>query len=469
MMPKLKFDRKSLYFKLWVYFAFFALFLMAVFWVFQIFFLNTYYQGMKIRETEKVALTIEKAYGSNDFLDTIQELSITNDMYIHIETFAGRIIFSPATEERARSSVAYLSEMESVKAELLNSQAPNVSVIIPEPRTDTNTLAYAAYLSKAPYNQVILYIFSPLYPVSGTVSILRAQLVYVTVISLILAFVISYYLSRRITKPIRDITNSARSLAEGNYGASFKAGPYTEITDLANTLSYASSALEKTDSLQKDLMANVSHDLRTPLTMVKSYAEMIRDISGDDPEKRGAHLSVIIEEADRLNSLVGDMLALSRIQSGSLPLEKSRFDMKDMISNLLCSYDILCEREGYTLTLSCDENMTVNADKAKIEQVVSNLLNNAVKYCGQDKTVLVTVKKAGGKIRCEVEDHGKGIPQSEIGQIWERYYKGSANHARGATGTGLGLAIVKEILTLHGADFGVSSEYGNGSTFWFEL
>ena len=468
-MRKLNFDHKSLNFRLWLYFVVFALLLMAVLWVFQIFFLNAYYQDMKIRETSKVAADIEKAYGGDGFLDAVRELSITNDMYIHIETFNGRIIFSPSTEERRRPSYAYMNEMESVKAELIKSPESRVSVIIPESRTDTNTLAYAAYLNESPYNQVILYIFSPLYPVSSTVSILRTQLIYVTLISLVLAFAVSYYLSRRVTKPITQITASAKSLAEGDYSANFHSSNYTEITELANTLSYASSRLEKADTLQKDLMANVSHDLRTPLTMVKSYAEMIKDISGEDPEKRETHLNVIIEEADRLNSLVGDMLVLSRVQSGSLPFERSRFNLKDVISNILQSYDLYCENEGYTFTLSCADDIIVNADRAKIEQVLINLINNAVKYCGQDKLIIISVKQAEEKVRCEITDHGMGIPQSEIGQIWDRYYKASTNHVRGTSGTGLGLAIVKEILTLHDAKFGAVSEPGKGSTFWFEL
>ena len=147
-MRKLNFDHKSLNFKLWIYFALFALLLMAILWFLQIFFLNAYYQDMKIRETAKVASVIEKQYGSENFIDTIKELSVTNDMYIHIETLDGSIIFSPATEGRRRPSYAYVSEMASVKAELVRSAAPSVSVIIPEPRTDTNTLAYASYLSK---------------------------------------------------------------------------------------------------------------------------------------------------------------------------------------------------------------------------------------------------------------------------------------------------------------------------------
>ena len=403
---------------MWLYFAAFAMLLMAILWFLQIIFLNAYYQEMKIKETVKVAQAIESRFGSDDFENTIEELSITNDMYIHIETFGGSIIFSPATEERYRPSYAYVSEMRMVREQLFMSSETHVSVIIPEIRTDTNTLAYASYLnqSPSPFNRVILYIFSPLYPVSSTVSILGAQLVQVTVISLLLALVLSYFLSRRLTLP-------------------------------------------------KDLMANVSHDLRTPLTMIKSYAEMIKDISGEDPDKRNAHLNVIIDEADRLNLLVNDMLTLSGIQSGAVPLERRSFNIKDIIESILGSYSLYTENEGYTFTLTCDGNLMVTADQARIKQVLSNLINNAVKYSGDNKQISITVQERNGKTRCEIEDHGHGIPQSEIGKIWDRYYRGGPGEA----GTGLGLAIVKEILTLHNAKFGVDSEPGMGSIFWFEL
>ncbi|MCL1808306.1 MAG: HAMP domain-containing histidine kinase [Clostridiales bacterium] len=469
MTHRVKFDHKSLNFKLWAYFAVFALLLMAVLWSLQIFFLNTFYQDMKIRETTKVASTIEKQYGSSDFREIVGDLSATNDVYIYIQTFGGYIFFYPSTEDQVRLSYAYQSEIMMVRAQLFESGEPHVSVIIPAARTNANTLAYATYLGDTPETRVVLYIFSPLYPVSSTVSILGTQLAYITVISLLLAFAISYYLSRRVTRPISAITRSAKSLAEGKYGITFKGGHYTEIIELADTLTYASSRLEKTNTMQKDLMANVSHDLLTPLTMVKSYAEMIKDISGDDPEKRAAHLNVIIEEADRLNLLVSDMLTLSRVQSGTMPFEKSSFNIKSVIESILQSYNIYCENEGFNITLLCSGDVTVVADEAKIKQVILNLLNNALKYCGQDKQVVISLKRSADKVRCEFTDHGMGIPQSEIGHIWDKYYKASTNHVRSTAGTGIGLSIVKEILSLHNAEFGVVSEPGQGSTFWFVL
>ena len=220
---------------------------------------------------------------------------------------------------------------------------------------------------------------------------------------------------------------------------------------------------------QKDLIANVSHDLKTPLTMIKSYAEMIRDLSGDNKEKRETHLSVIMDEADRLNVLVDDMLVMSRMQQQKIALEKSDFDIDELVRTQLNSYDILSDQEGYKFKYESPGPIIVNGDEAKIHQVISNLINNAVKYCGSDKEIIVNLNRNAKKVLFEVTDDGRGIAPDEINHVWERYYKSSTHHVRPTEGTGLGLSIVKEILTLHRADYGVDSKLGRGTTFWFEL
>lgn len=477
---KLNIDKKSITFKLWAYFILFALLLLGILWALQIFFLNNYYQQMKIAETNRIANVISAQYGKNDFLSTIRSLSISNDMYIQIET-EDSIIFSPSKDSNRTPSYMYLPEMGTVRKKLLEGNHQSASVIIsgidsddmrPDRRGgDKKILAYAGYLENSEDNTVILYIFSPLFPVDSTVGILRSQLIYVTIISLSLAFFLSFYLSNRISKPIRRINKTAEKLAAGEYGIEFDGGHYSEIIQLADTLTLASNELQKTDALRKDLIANVSHDLRTPLTMVKSYAEMIRDLSGNNPEKRAAHLEVIIEEADRLNLLVSDMLALSRLQTKVTPLEKTTFNLCEAAQSIMNSYGIYTEKENYQFILECPNSseVNINADENKIKQVISNLFYNAIKYCGTDKEILLRIIDKGTFCRCEISDHGMGIPQSEIDQIWERYFKASTNHVRAVKGTGLGLSIVKEIIVLHGGKYGVVSEEGKGSTFWFEL
>lgn len=465
---KFKIETKSLKFKLWLYFALFAALLMLILWFLQIIFLRTYYQEMKISETRKVANTIINQYDQPDIIDNISAISYKNDMYIHIETSDGTIIFTPDSK-RTIMPAFFVKEMYGIRGNLFLNSLNTFSTIITEPRSNTKILAYGAFLDKTKGSEVILYIFSPLFPVDSTIEILASQLVYVTIISLVLAFVLSYFISNRLTKPIINITNSASKLAEGKYDVTFGGGNYSEIIRLEDTLNYTSKELAKAKNLQRDLIANVSHDLRTPLTMVKSYAEMIRDLSGDNPEKRNSHLQVIIEEADRLNILVSDLLVLSKMQSGVDVLEKSVFNIKDTVMNIILSYAIFIEKEGYMIDFKCDSDYFVYGDEIRIKQVISNLVNNAIKYCGEDKIVTITINEINENIHFEVSDKGKGIPKEELEHIWERYYKASTNHVRNSNSTGLGLSIVKEILLLHNAKFGVESTLGFGSTFWFEL
>lgn len=469
---KLNLDRKGLKFKIWLYFVLFAALLMGILWFLQIFFLDTYYEEMKISQTRKIANSIIARYGDSDLVEYISTLSYQNDLFIHIESGDGTIIFSPS-QNLVRPGVlggdVYLMEMAVMKRALIQSNKESTSTFLSERRNKNRTLAYGAWLDDTEGREVILYIFSPLFPTGSTVEILSNQLKYVTLISLALAFALSLLISNRISRPIVNITKSASGLAEGNYNVTFEGGQYTEIAQLADTLNYTSRELAKADNLQKDLIANVSHDLRTPLTMVRSYAEMVRDLSGDNPEKRNAHLQVIIDEADRLNLLVSDLLTLSKMQSGVEVLNITKFCLRNTILSVLNSCRILSEQEGFRFTCQCDPEIIVTGDEARIRQVLSNLVNNAVRYSGEDKEITVTVTKKGEAVRCEVSDHGQGIPEEELSHIWERYYRSSSNHSRNTAGAGLGLSIVKEILTMHKADFGVTSKLHAGSTFWFEL
>ena len=223
------------------------------------------------------------------------------------------------------------------------------------------------------------------------------------------------------------------------------------------------------DNRQKDLVANVSHDLKTPLTLIKSYAEMIRDLSGDNPKKRNDHLAVIIDESDRMANLVSDMSTVSLMSRHEMKLNMAPFDLIPLTAEILASYEVYVVQQGYDFRFSSPKEAPVYADRDRIAQVITNLTSNAIKYCGEDKVVIVNIKRTGRKYRIEVSDHGPGIKQEELPHVWDRYYKASSNYVRATTGSGLGLSIVKEILTLHKSDYGVISKEDKGTTFWFEL
>ena len=480
---KTKFDFKSLKFRMWAYFIVFAIVLLVIIWVLQVFFLNYYYEEMKNSSTSRVAQTIENQFKQDDYEQlevVIRDISNKNEMSIFIQNDGGFTLYSPYSQNfnlndneknssaTVSSSDFYKERILHLKDKLLKNDQPSYSENTLDTETGLTTLAYASYLKKAGNDSVYLFIFSPLFPVEGTIDILANQLIYVTIISIAAALLIAYFLSRRIIHPIEQITETAEELAEGRYGTIFDGGNYSELIQLADTLTYTSLELAKAENMQKDLIANVSHDLRTPLTMVTSYAEMIRDLSGDNPKKREEHLQVIIDEAERLNQMVIELLEFSKMQSGKQGMNYTDFSLKSTIESILQSYTAFAEQEGYKLIFISEGDGIIRADEMRIQQVVTNLVSNAFKYSGKDKTVEVKMLDEGEYVRCEISDHGIGIPKKDLKHIWERYYKASSNRKR-TENTGLGLSIVKEILILHNAKFGVQSALKKGSTFWFEL
>ena len=239
-----------------------------------------------------------------------------------------------------------------------------------------------------------------------------------------------------------------------------------EVAELSDTLNYTATELGKTDSFQKELIANVSHDLRTPLTMIKGYAEVMRDIPGENTPE---NVQVIIDETERLTGLVNDMLDISKLKAGTITIQPEEYNITESIRHVLERYNKLREVEGYTIDFQYDDEVIVYADEQKMYQVLYNLVNNAINYTGPDKKVTVIQKVIDDTLRIEVKDTGDGVRQEDIPYVWDRYYKDKTAHKRAISGTGLGLSIVKNVLELHGAKYGVSSKPGQGATFWFEL
>lgn len=312
-----------------------------------------------------------------------------------------------------------------------------------------------------------LFVIGNIAPVEATVSTIRMELLYVTVIMLIIAFLLSFYIARKVAGPIIKINAQAKLLAKNyNEEITFDGEGYREISELASTLSFATTELARTENLRRELIANVSHDLRTPLTLICGYAEMMRDLPGENnPE----NTQVIIDEATRLTALVNDMLDLSKLQAGMVQLDRHTYNLTVAIENIMKRYVALTEKEGYEISFDHDEEVYIEADELKISQVVYNLINNAINYTGDNKKVAVHQKIVNNKVRIEVSDTGEGISEENLPYIWDRYYKIDKTHKRAAIGTGLGLSIVQSILKAHKAAYGVESKVGQGSTFWFEI
>ncbi|MGI6674335.1 MAG: HAMP domain-containing sensor histidine kinase [Limnochordia bacterium] len=273
-------------------------------------------------------------------------------------------------------------------------------------------------------------------------------------------------ISKRIAKPIEQINLSAKALARGDYDTEFRGTGYLEIEELSDTLNTAAEELSKVERLRRELIANVSHDLRTPLTFIYSYAEMMHDFPDEvTPEQS----QIIMDEAKRLNALVSDMLDISLLEAGAVKLNKERYNLTESLRATINRMNELFRKEGSRVEFEYAEDICVLADEVKITQAVYNLLLNAISHSGAGRTVVVRQSKLGNCVRIEVIDRGEGIKPSDLPNIWERYFKADSKHKRPMLGTGLGLSIVKKVIDLHGGRCGVESEEGKGSTFWFEL
>ncbi len=465
-----EFGRIPLKFTIWMYFIGFTIIVFVLLWLFQILFLEKFYTQSKLHDVEDSAFQIISAYkteGTKGFTDTLTDVASENDLCIEVVDKFGRHLYSCEysvnclIHGKDKSIYYYQNQIEENGNEPIWQEITN-------PHNNYSMVLFGCVLGDKSNPSGYLFINTALVPVGSTVSIIKRQLMIITFILIFFAFFISLYVSRRIARPIDRLTIAAENLAKGDFNTRFDGRGYLEAKQLADALTYAEKELSRVDMMQRDLIANVSHDLRTPLTMLKAYAEMIRDLSGDYPEKRNEHLEIIINETDRLSLMVNDILDLSKLESGRQKLETSEFEIRERLEKIIAGFKGISDKKGYSIHFAPDEKRVVRCDIVKIEQVIYNLINNAINYTGKDKQIFVRQINCSDGVLIEVEDTGDGIDPDKINLIFDKYYR-SENHKREVVGTGLGLSIVKAVLKLHGYDYGVRSVIGKGSVFWFKI
>lgn len=454
--------KRNLRYKIWIYLIVFSLSILLFLWLFQVIFLDSYYKWYKTRELVKTINTIALNFKEENYEETLDNISHDKGVCIELVN-NNKLIYLSNTFNKG--CTANPKDTYNYKKDFITSNEQSARYTLQNERFNNKTLVLATKLN----NNTQIFISASLEPLDATVTILRSQLFYITLLVILLSLVVSYYISKIISKPIIKMKNKAKEIAKGNYNITFENNEIEEINELSKTLNYACSELIKTEDLRRELLANVSHDLKTPLTMIKAYAELIRDVTHKDEEKMNKNLNVIIEETDRLNLLVNDILELSKIQSNVAPLNIEEFDLNELIKSILKRYDIYREKENYNIEYKEKENLLIKADKKRIEQVIYNLINNAINYTGDDKKVFVQIKNEKKHIRVEIKDTGKGIEKKELEYIWDKYYKIDKTHQRVQVGTGIGLSIVKNILISHNFNYGVESKINKGTTFYFEI
>ncbi len=410
--------------------------LLVLLWTFQTVFLSDMYKFVRRREMDQAISLVEENLNSPNYINVLYDLESNKEIYVRPTSE----FVMPRHGMHMRGHM-YQENMTETITEVRDFLLADGSVL---------SLTFYAVIS----------------PVEATVSTLKIQVLIISGIMLAISIVIGIITSRWIAEPIEEINKTAKMLTVGDYDLNFKGEGYREIEELSSTLNIASQELSKVEEIRRELMANISHDLRTPLALIYSYAEMMNDFP---EEVTVEQTKVIMDETKRLTSLVNDILDISKLEAGTMSLNRERFNLTRSIEEVVNRMGELVKEEGFSLKFNYKEEVQVDGDKVKIIQAFYNLLLNAITHSGGEKKIDIKQTVKEDRVKLEVIDYGEGISKENLPNIWQRYYKIDKNHNRPVIGSGLGLSIVREIIDLHEGDYGVESEEGQGSNFWFSL
>ncbi|MBQ8654280.1 MAG: HAMP domain-containing histidine kinase [Clostridia bacterium] len=467
-----------------LYLVLFVAFVIGLLWLFQIVWLDDFYRMHKERQVTGAAEAIVSNIDNEDLQLLADRLAAQHDMCILLldenlkpvissDDIRFCLIHRMSTRdlrwwcEKAPENGSALLERFSMQPYRIDrySQRNFRGAVPVADNSQTQNLLCAQRVILPSGQTGYLLLNTQITPLNATVTTLRTQLFMITVVVLLAAMLLSALISRRVSRPIILISQAAQGLAQSRYAPPALRGSYREIDELNSTLTQAAEELNQVEHLQHELIANISHDLRTPLTMIGGYAEAMRDIPDENTPD---NMQIIIDETARLSTLVNEILDFSRLQTGSLTMEPAVFCLTDTVRAIVERVSKLTGKDGYVIRFDPEDVLHVTADENRIAQVVYNLLGNALTYTGEDKTVTLTQQPAEGRVRLSIRDTGKGISPEELPLIWNRYYRTKESHRRAVIGSGIGLSIVRSILEQHNAPFGVDSG-AEGTTFWFEL
>ncbi len=429
---------QRLMWKIFIFLLGFCALLLVVLWLFETVFLSKMYEDIRRKEINNAIALIEKNIDNPNLNQIIMQLSDDSEILV---TPAHDFVPPNRPNPENRPAPENRPQMRQAITEIRD-------FVTSDGRT------------------VSLVFYAMISPVNATISTIKVQLYYVTGIMFVLSIVLAFAIAKTVSKPIEKLNKSAKILATGNYDIHFSGKGYREIHELSDTLNHSASELSKVERLRRELMANISHDLRTPLALIYSHAEMMHDFPDEITSEQ---TQTIMDETQRLSSLVNDILDVSRLETGTMELNAAAYNITESIDKTVGRIADLVKKENYSLVFEHDEEVFVNADEVKITQAIYNLLTNAIHYSTNDLTIIIRQKVTDKVVRIEVEDHGEGIGKDNLPYIWDRYYKIDKRHKRAITGTGLGLSIVKKIVELHHGDYGVDSQVGKGSVFWFQI
>lgn len=281
------------------------------------------------------------------------------------------------------------------------------------------------------------------------------------------AFLVLYFF--QVHRPIKEITRATNEYSKGNLSYHVKPMHNDEIGRLGMSLDYMASQLNESDKFQQKFLSNISHDFRSPLTSIKGYLEAIQD-GTIPPEMLDKYIGIMLFETERLTKLTSNILTLNELDPKSVRLDISTFDLNSIIRHTVETFEGTCKKKGIKFNITYANSVqNVKADKGRIQQVIYNLIDNAIKFSKENSYIYITVKEKGEKAQISIKDTGCGISKEDIDKIWDRFYKSDSSRGRDKKGSGLGLSITKEVIQAHGENIDVVSTVGVGTEFIFTL
>ncbi len=455
--------------KLWVGLMVLVMFVLSLLWFYQILFLENYYVDYKISNI------IKQGRGNFDGLTDLNDPQLeerldrfVHDYNCHVEVLnLNRVPIYQSNFGKSFPMTGQSARREIIQAAM---QGNTFTTTLTHPRFESQFILIGLPIYNNEQLTGVMLIHLPLVPIGDTVDILKQQFTYISIALLITASIIAYFLAKTLIRPLAGITKNAKKMAEGNFSEPVPGQSRSdEIGQLSFTMNYLRSELQKTENLRREFIANVSHELKTPLSLIRGYAETIRDVSLRNDTKRTEHANIIVEESERLSNIVKDILLLSQMRSKNKDLNKTVFSISSLIDNTITKFSLPAEKRNISFEWNHHKEIFVYADEDCIEQVLINLIENALSHSSEHQEITISLTQAKETTTVKIHDHGRGIPAEDLPFIWDRYYSGDRSEQETSQGTGLGLAIVKEILDAHDVNFGVKSSENEGTCFWFNL
>lgn len=330
---------------------------------------------------------------------------------------------------------------------------------------------------------------TPIQSIRDSAQISNLFYLYIGLATIFISSVIIWIMSRRITRPLQTLSDLSREMADLNFDVKYTSSSQDEIGVLGKNLNRLSEELEKTiselktannelqqdiarkeeiDEMRKEFLANVSHELKTPIALIQGYAEGLQECINDDAQSREFYCEVIMDEAGKMNNMVKKLLTLNQLEFGNDTVSMERFDLTDLVKGVVQSVQLLADQKEAKICFTQTEPVYVWGDEFKIEEVITNYVSNALNHVDYEKKIEIKTEFREDKVRLSVFNTGDAIPEEDLDKVWVKFYKVDKARTREYGGSGIGLSIVKAIMDSMHQKCGVKN-YSNGVEFWFEL